>query len=107
MFSRRKLFKFLGAGAATAAAAPAVAAAPVEIVPGMKVTGPGIPLDTTIIGHAHPVSDPCHAHSMVNYPRVYLSPAEVRMATNGTLVWSDGIGKGSPIGVVEYARRKA
>lgn len=38
---------------------------------------------------------------------VKLSPGEARAATDGSIVWNSGPNKGEPIGVKEYARRKA
>lgn len=38
---------------------------------------------------------------------VKLSPGEARAATDGSIVWNSGPQKGEPIGVKEYARRKA
>lgn len=39
--------------------------------------------------------------------KVKLTPNEARAATDGTIVWNTGPNKGKPIGVKEYARRKA
>lgn len=38
---------------------------------------------------------------------VKLSPGEAKAATDGTILWNHGPEKGKPIGVKEYARRKA
>jgi hypothetical protein len=38
---------------------------------------------------------------------VFLTKGERERATDGTLVWSHGPHKGKPLGIVEYARRKA
>lgn len=38
---------------------------------------------------------------------VKLSPGEARAAVDGSIVWNSGPNKGEPIGVKEYARRKA
>ena len=38
---------------------------------------------------------------------VKLSAGEARAATDGSIIWNAGPNKGEPIGVKEYARRKA
>lgn len=38
---------------------------------------------------------------------IKLTPGEARAATDGSIIWNSGPNKGEPIGVKEYARRKA
>lgn len=57
---------------------------------------------------AAPVSRSVDSSSSSTTPNVIkLSPGEARAATDGTILWNHGPDKGKPIGVKEYARRKA
>ena len=57
---------------------------------------------------AAPVSRSVDSSSSSTTPNVIkLSAGEARAATDGTILWNHGPDKGKPIGVKEYARRKA
>ena len=52
-------------------------------------------------------SDTISTSSSESSSVVKLTPGEARAATDGSIVWNTGAKKGEPIGVKEYARRKA
>lgn len=52
-------------------------------------------------------SEPSSHSSSENSSVVKLTPGEARAATDGSIVWNTGAKKGEPIGIKEYARRKA